>query len=187
MSATSPTPTGRPNARLLQTVGDMARSILVVLAVVAVILLLTHRAAPDPIREVSITDPLIVAKISAGFPILVPQGQQDYRLTSARWETTKPGVWHLGYVTPQTNYVQLEQSATKDLDFIADQLTGTAKSGAQLIRGTQWTVYSGSGKAALVRTIDGVTTAVTGTAPVDELVRVASSLATPPATGIQTQ
>ena len=178
MSTTSPTPTGRPNARMLQTVGDMVRSILVVLAAVAVILFLTHRATPDPVQEVSITNPLILAKISSGFPILVPQGQEGYRLTSARWETSKPGVWHLGYVTPQTNYVQLEQSATKDLDFIADQLTGTAKSGTELIRGVPWTAYTGSGKAALVRTINGVTTAVTGTAPMAELVRVANSLAT---------
>lgn len=162
-----------------QTVGDMVRSILVVLAAVAVILIITHRASPDPVREVTITEPLIVANMRAGFPVLVPQGQEGYRLTSARWENSEPGVWHLGYVTPETTYVQVEQSATKDLRFISDQLAGTAKSGTELIDGEQWTVYSGPGTAALVRTAGGVTTAVTGTAPKAELVGVADSLAAP--------
>ncbi|MDO9485168.1 MAG: DUF4245 domain-containing protein [Actinomycetota bacterium] len=178
MSTTTPTPTGRPNARMLQTVGDMARSIVVVLAVVAALLIFNHRASPDPIREVSITEPLIVANISADFPVLVPQGQRDYRLTSARWENTKPGVWHLGYVTPETTYVQLEQSATSDLSFISDQLTGTSNTGTRFINGDEWTTYAGSENSALVRTSDEVTTAVTGSAPMDELVKVAASLAT---------
>ncbi len=164
---------------MLQTVGDMARSIVVVLAAVAVILIITHRASPDPIRDVNITEPLIVAKMSAGFPVLVPQRQDGYRLTSARWENSKPGVWHLGYVTPETTYVQVEQSASKELNFISDQLNGTSKSGTTLINGTEWTTYSGSGKSALVRTRNGVTTAVSGTAPLAELTGVAGSLATP--------
>lgn len=164
---------------MLQTVGDMVRSIAVVLAAVAVIMFLSHRGQPDPIHEVSITNPLIVAKMSAGFPVLVPEGQEGYRLTSARWEATKPGVWHLGYVTPETKYVQLEQSVSKDLGFISDQLGGTAKSGAELIDGKEWTAYAGNGKAVLVRTSEGVTTAVSGTAPKDELIAVAQSLTTP--------
>ena len=164
---------------MLQTVGDMVRSILVVLAAVAVIMIITNRADPDPIREVAITEPLIVANMSAGFPVLVPQGQEGYRLTSARWENSEPGVWHLGYVTPETAYVQVEQSATKELTFISDQLAGTAKSGSELIDGEQWSVYTGSGSAALVRTAGGVTTAVTGTAPKAELISVAESLAVP--------
>ncbi len=164
---------------MLQTVGDMVRSIALVLAAVAVILIISHRASPDPVRDVSITNPLILANISADYPILVPEGQEGYRLTSARWETTEPGVWHLGYVTPETNYVQLEQSAAKDLGFVSDQLGGTTKTGTELIDGEEWTAYAGSGRSALVRTSDGVTTAVTGTAPMAELIAVADSLATP--------
>ena len=157
----------------------MVRSIAVVLAAVAVILFITHRASPDPVREVSITNPLTLANISADYPILVPQGQAGYRLTSARWETTKPGVWHLGYVTPESEYVQLEQSATKELGFIADQLTGTTKAGTELVDAVPWTSYAGSGKAVLVHTDKGVTTAVSGTAPMPELVRFANSLIIP--------
>ena len=158
----------------------MVRSIAVVLAVVAVILFLSYRAQPEAVREVSITDPLIVAQISADFPVLVPTAHEGYQLTSARYETTKPGVWHLGYVTPENTYVQLEQSATSDLDFIADQLTATTKGGSRLIGTQEWTVYQGPEKVALVRTIGGVTTAVSGTAPLSELVEVAGSLITPP-------
>lgn len=179
MSTTTPTPTGRPNARLLQTVGDMVRSIAVVLAVVGVILFLSHRAQPDPVREVSMTNPLIVAQISAGFPVLVPEATKGYRLTSARFEKGEPGVWHLGYVTPQDAYVQLEQSATSDLGFISDQLTGAARTGSQTIGSAAWVAYEGQDNRALVRTADGVTTAVSGTAPMAELAKVAGSLTAP--------
>jgi len=156
----------------------MVRSLAVVIAAVVVILLLTHRASPDPVREVDITSPLTVATMSASFPVLVPQGQEGYRLTSARWQTSKPPVWHLGYVTPDTKYVQLEQSATTNLKFVQDQLTGTTPLQATQIKGMSWQAYAGTGKNALVRTADGVTTAVTGTVPMPELIEVAGSLAT---------
>ncbi|MFM7597881.1 MAG: DUF4245 family protein, partial [Actinomycetota bacterium] len=45
-------PTGRPNARLFQTVRDMVISLAVVLGVIVVVLLLTLRPQPDPVRVV---------------------------------------------------------------------------------------------------------------------------------------
>ena len=58
------------------------------------------------------------------------------------------------------------------------QLVGTKKVGSVKINGLTWTIYDGQDQDALVRLAKGVTTAVSGTAPLDELKRVATSLAT---------
>lgn len=176
VSTTTPTPTGRPNARLAQTVGDMVRSLAVVFAAVGVVLFLSYRSSPDPVREVDITSPLTVATLSAPYPVLVPTAIDGYRLTSARWQREEPPVWHLGYVTPDTTYVQVEQSATTKLKFLEQELTGTRPEPAVEINGSAWILHAGASQNALVRTIDGVTTAVSGTAPVAELTAVAASL-----------
>ncbi|MTB27670.1 MAG: DUF4245 family protein [Actinobacteria bacterium] len=178
VSPNTPQPTGRPNARLGQTMGDMARSIAVVLAAIGVIMVVIHRANPDPVRVVTINAPLILANMQATFPVEVPQNQSGYRLTSARFSGTPTPVWHLGYVTPDNAYVQLEQSATTNNQFLKSQLVGTKNVGSTEINGLKWTIYDGQDQDALVRIVDGVTTAVSGTAPIDELRRVAKSLAT---------
>ncbi|CAB5037625.1 unannotated protein [freshwater metagenome] len=158
--------------------GDMARSIAVVLAAIGVIMVVIHRANPDPVRVVTINAPLILANMQATFPVEVPQNQSGYRLTSARFSGTPTPVWHLGYVTPDNAYVQLEQSATTNNQFLKSQLVGTKNVGSTEINGLKWTIYDGQDQDALVRIVDGVTTAVSGTAPIDELRRVAKSLAT---------
>ena len=178
VSSTMPEPTGRPNARLAQTVGDMGRSLAVVIAAVAVILLITHRAQPDPVRVVSINAPLMLANMQATFPVEVPQGREGYRLTSARFAGKPIPVWHLGYVTPDTQYVEVEQSATTKLKFLEAQLAKTTPAGSAVINGATWNVYDGNSQHALIRQVNGVTTAVSGTASINELKAVAGSLAT---------
>ena len=178
VSSTMPEPTGRSNARLAQTVGDMGRSLAVVLAAVAVIMFITHRAEPDPVREVSMSAPLMLANAQATFPVEVPQGREGYRLTSARFSGEPIPVWHLGYVTPATQYVEVEQSATMQLKFLTAQLAQTAPAGSVVIDGETWNIYDGKSQHALIRQVNGVTTAVTGTASINELKTVAGSLAT---------
>jgi len=173
-----PEPTGRSNARLGQTVGDVGRSLAVVLAAVAVIMFITHRAEPDPVREVSMSASLMLANAQATFPVEVPQGREGYRLTSARFSGAPTPVWHLGYVTPDAQYVEVEQSATKTLKFLKSQLTSTSPQGSVEINGATWDIYVGESKRALVRQKNGVTTAVSGTASLNELKTVAGSLAT---------
>jgi hypothetical protein len=177
VSSTVPEPTGRSNARLAQTVGDMGRSLAVVLAVVAVIMFITHRAEPDPVREVSMSAPLMLANMQSSFPVEVPQDLDGYRLTSARFSGQPTPVWHLGYVTPETQYVEVEQSATSTLKFLKSQLGNTSPAGTVEINGSTWNIYDGASKRALVRQQNGVTTAVSGTASLNELKTVAGTLA----------
>lgn len=183
---TQPVPTGRSNARLSQTVGDMIRSMVVVLAAVAVILIITLRPQPDPIRVVDYGPALMVARAQAGFPVLAPEGLgPQWRATSARWEPTPASepdpAWHLGVVTPTEEYLQLGQSATTDADYLPEQTDRGEPVGSVQVGGVTWERYEstdrdGVDRRALVRIVGGVTTVVSGSADWAELEQFTASL-----------
>lgn len=159
-------PTGRPNARLGQTVRDMVLSLAVVLAVIGVILLITWRPAPDPVRVVDPTMTLALARAQADYPVLYPADLDvTWRPTSARWEITPASApdpaWHVGFVTPDDAYAQLGQSSTQDPSYVEDQVGAADPSGEW----EGWLRYDSAEQRALVRVQDGVTVVVSGTAP----------------------
>lgn len=182
-------PTGRPNARLRQTVGDMVRSLALVLGAVAVILLITWRPSPDPITVVDPTPVLVQARAEAAYPVVYPAGlDAEWKPTSARWSVTEQSepdsAWHVGFVTPEGAYAQLGQSATDDPDFVEQQVGDAAPAGEW----NGWIRYDAPGQRALVRVSDGVTVVVSGTAAWPELEAMASRLsatALPPADLLQ--
>lgn len=159
-------PTGRSNARLRQTVRDMILSLAVVLAAIAVILLLTWRPTPDPVRVIDPTPPLSLARAQADYPVLYPADlDAAWRPTSARWEITSSSqpdpAWHVGFVTPEEAYAQLGQSATEDPSYVADQV-GLAEPAGEWMG---WLRFDSAEQRALVRVEGGVTVVVSGTAP----------------------
>lgn len=177
---TTPRPTGRPNARMRQTVGDMVRSLAIVLAVVGVLLLVTWRPQPDPVREVDVAPVLAVARSQAAFPVVLPVGMADYRPTSVRWEKTPASgdapAWHVGYVTPQTQYVQVSQAAGVSEAFVAEQTGNAVIAGEVLVDGVPWQQMASDAGMSLVRVDGDVTTIVSGTVPLEELQGVVASL-----------
>lgn len=170
-------PTGRSNARLRQTVRDMILSLAVVLAAIAVILLITWRPTPDPVRVVDPTPALSLARAQADYPVLYPADlDAEWRPTSARWEitpSTQPDpAWHVGFVTPEESYAQLGQSATEDPSYVADQVGGAEPAGEW----EGWLRFDSAEQRALVRVDGGVTVVVSGTAPWPTLQMLAERL-----------
>ncbi|MSX13470.1 MAG: DUF4245 family protein, partial [Actinobacteria bacterium] len=170
---TTPKPTGRPNARMRQTVGDMVRSMGLVLALIAVILLVTLRPQPDAVKVVDPTQVLISARALAPFAVEIPQGLAGYQVTSARWQETSASagdpVLHLGYVTPATEYVQFSQSAADNPKFIDEQTAGGILTDQVTLGGQIWQHYESPERRSLVRTVNGVTTVISGTTAQGEL------------------
>lgn len=159
-------PTGHPNARLRQTVRDMVISLAVVLASIAVIMAVTWRPTPDPVRVIDPTPALAQARAEADYPILYPAGlDAAWRPTSARWEITPASApdaaWHVGFVTPDDAYAQLGQSATEDPSYVAGQIGAAEPAGEW----QGWLRYDSIDQRALVRVDSGVTVVVSGTAP----------------------
>lgn len=180
-------PTGRPNARLRQTVRDMVLSLFVVLAAIGAVMAVTWRPAPDPVRVIDPTPVLALARAQAAYPILYPADLGDgWRPTSARWEITPASMpdpaWHVGFVTPEDQYAQVGQSASSDEAYVGDQV-GRAESQGDW---QGWQRYESPDGRALVRIIGGVTTVVSGTADwttLEFLARQLSPTAVPTAAG----
>jgi hypothetical protein len=179
-------PTGRPNARMRQTVGDMVRSMAVVLAVVAVIVLLAWRPDPDPITVVDPAPVVARAAALADFPVSAATGlPSDWRATSARWEETTESdghpVLHVGYVTPSDAYAQVTQSTARSAAYLQEQTKKGRPAGTQEVAGVTWERFDADDRRSLVLAEGAVLTVVSGSADWTELGLLAAALDPVPA------
>ena len=185
---TMPQPTGRPNARMRQSVGDMVRSLAIVLLAIGAIMLVTWRPQPDAVRVVPIDQQLVLAMMQADFEVLVPVGlADDWRSTSVRWEPTEASgiapVWHVGYVTPSDEYLQFTQIAAQvsptdveSTSFIAEQTLSGSPSATVTVDGKEWQRWESSERSSLVRVTDSDVTVVSGTGEWSEIEQFAGAL-----------
>lgn len=160
--------------RLRQTVRDMLLSMAVVLGAVLLLVAPWNWRTPDPVKEVD-PAPVIAGAVDAyDWPVLAPVDlPSGWRATSARIETAGDGqpVVVLGWVSPATQYVGLQQSPTAMTDFVPSvTLKGVQGDDVTIGRDT-WTRYVNAEdtRRSLVRTADGVTYIVTGTGPWAEI------------------
>ena len=167
-----------------QTVGDMVRSLAVVLGVIGLIMLLTWRPNPDPIREVDPRPQFSLASGQANFTVVLPE-IDGLQATSVRWEPTQYSqeepVWHVGYVTAGDEVLKITQSATTNEKFLENELLGTDSVGEMLILNQNWMVFEGPNSRALVNVTPEATTVVSGTVTLPELEAAVESLTTSPA------
>lgn len=176
-------PTGRKNARLKQTVRDMVISLVLVLGVIAIIMVIAWRPKPEAVKPVEYRPQLSIAQREAGFPILMPDPlPEEWTVTSVRWENTGTSspdpAWHIGMVTADDQYVQIEQSATARPEWLAEQLDGEQQVGQTQISGATWTEYERAQplQRSLVSTANGRTSIVSGTLSFNELASFTAAL-----------
>lgn len=159
----------------------MARSMALVLLVVAIVVLLTVRANPhQKVQQVDYSVQLQQARLAAAYDVLAPVGLGDrWKATSARGDNVEGVVtWHLGLVTPAEHYAAVEQSDGPVPLFLDDFVAGASKFGVVTIGGVRWQRLEGGKpeQRALLLRGRGVTTMVTGSATFSELRTLASSL-----------
>ena len=181
VTSTTPQPTGRKNARLGQTVGDMVRSLAVVLAVVGILVVVTYQSQKSDGRVVDVSTAQAQAQRQASYPLLLPDLGDSYQATSVRWEPTAASgtdpVWHVGYLANGSDYLQVSQSSTVAAGFVPEQTAGGEPAGESSIAGARWQRYEQEKRRSLVKVDGGVTTTVSGTADWATLAGVAASLA----------
>jgi hypothetical protein len=97
-----------------------------------------------------------------------------------RWEiteATRPDpVWHIGYVTPDEQYVEISQSASGSESYVADRTGKGAPLDPVLIDGTTWQRFESETRKSLVRVEPNLTTVVAGTLDWAGLQSVAAGL-----------
>lgn len=176
-----PQPTGRRNAHLRKTAGDMVRSMAVVLAVVFVIVLFAWRPLPEEVKVVDTAPAISAAVEQAEFSLVVPDAlAEGWRPTSARWEPTERSgeapILHIGYVTPTDAYAQFSIGAAASEAYLDEQTAQGAPTGTREVAGQVWQTWEADDRRSLVLTDGEVTTVVSGTGDWSELDTLANSL-----------
>ena len=170
--------------RQRKTVGDLVRSLAVVLGLVAVLVIFNVVQQPDN-SDQALDYPAVLGSNEAQAPyaILGPQPLPDgWRVPSARARPDGAAVtWHLGMVTAREAYVGVEQSDGLAEDFVAQFADGAERVGWVTVEGQEWQRLAGGDPEprALLRVENGVVTMVVGTAPWADLRTVAGSLQPP--------
>ncbi|WP_030346081.1 DUF4245 domain-containing protein [Streptomyces sp. NRRL S-1022] len=164
-----------------KTARDMVLSLVLIGIAAAVVYFLTiphDDHAPD-LKRVDYRVELLTARRAASYPVAAPEGLPSaWKATSVRFQGENSDRWHLGFRTPDGQYVQVEQSTQKRSDFI-DQASqgGSATKRTETIDGRTWTRWTGGRYDALVlQNTPGSTTVVAGTGSFEELTTMAAAL-----------
>jgi hypothetical protein len=172
----------RSRTRLRQTARDMVLSMLVVLGAVLVLWLpFRHDSGGDAVATVDPASVIAGARAAEPWPVLAPIGlPTGWRCTSARISQAADGldIVHLGYLSPTSTYVGLEQSATKVTGFVRESTLKGDEQGTVDVAGSTWTTYENADKThrSLVRRDDPATYVVVGSGPYDQLEQFAGTL-----------
>lgn len=166
-----------------KTARDMVLSLALIgiAALVVYFLAIPHDDHAPDLKRVDYRVELLTARRAASYPVAAPEGlPSTWKATSVRFQSENGDRWHLGFQTPDSQYVQVEQSTQKAVDFIADATQGaSATRQTATIDGRTWTRYTGGRYDALVlKGTPGSTTVVAGTASFAELTKVAAALQT---------
>jgi Protein of unknown function (DUF4245) len=153
-----------------ETVGDMVRSLGLVVGVVLVLAVVVAVALPDgePVPEFDYAEAVEGARQQVAYELVAPDELPDgWRVTSARVRPTPDGtVWSLGLVTRSGDFVGLEQTDADPRRVEREQLQDYEPDGTTAVDGAEWERWverARSPDRALRRDLDGTTVVVVGT------------------------
>jgi hypothetical protein len=164
-----------------EVVGDMLRSLAVVIVVIIPLWLLIPHHTHQHVTVIDYSTELSQARRVAAHPLVAPGGlPATWRPTSVSSSggSGMPTVFHLGYVTPAGDYAALEESDGPVGAYLLTLEGKTPQSLDSVRVGTSsWQQLRGTdGRLALVSTATPMTVVVKGTAKLPELETLAASL-----------
>ncbi|OKK06255.1 hypothetical protein AMK26_09400 [Streptomyces sp. CB03234] len=162
-----------------QTVRGMFQSMAVICAAAGVIyLFVPHDDKADPIKPVDYRVELVTAQRAAPYPVMAPEGlAKGWTPTSVEYDRQDDDAWHLGFLTPDRQYVAVEQSTAVPEKYVPKVTHQASDTGRTLqLAGKTWQRWEGPKYDALVLHEKGVTTVVTGTATQEQLARMVTAL-----------
>ncbi|MDN0195504.1 DUF4245 domain-containing protein [Streptomyces sp. S.PNR 29] len=163
-----------------KTARDMILSLGVIMLAAGVMwLFIPHDDRAPDLKRVDYRVELLTARRAASYPVAAPEGLPSaWKATSVRFQGEESDAWHLGYHSPDGEYVAVEQSTQKPSTFIEEASQGARRTEVtEEIDGRTWRRYEGGRYDALVlQGTKGSTTVVTGTASFAQLTKMAAAL-----------
>ncbi|HEY0249433.1 MAG TPA: DUF4245 domain-containing protein [Gryllotalpicola sp.] len=175
--------------RQRQTVSNLVYSLLATLGIVLVIVLLVPRNAPSDVgKPVDWKSVAAQGQGAEADPLLAPELPKGWSANAAELRTGSSDgvqVWHIGFISPSSQYVGLDQGFAANDSWIAAQLEDLRATGTTTIDGVPWVVYDNrNGESSskdisygLVATHGSSTVVLSGTAKPAEFDAVAKALA----------
>lgn len=166
------------------SVANMVRSLLVVGALVAALIVIVPRVNTVSQPPVNVAAAAVEIAKESGWSIAQPVGlPEGWKATSVRFVRSTDGLqtWHAGYQSASGNYVALEQTRDATQAWIEAQTNRARRTGELEAAGTTWTTFERSPKiqrslVSTTETPDGLTTLITGTGTFEELAAFAETL-----------
>ena len=169
------------------SLANMLRSLLVIAAIMAVIVLMFPQVQPTP-PDVDVVETAQQIEDSTGWTLLVPQDlPEGWTPTRAQYRRSTDGLmtWHAGFETPAGEYAALQQTLDATDDWVTTQVNRSPRAGELEVAGRTWERYDRTGKVQRSLVDRGgpqeMTTVITGTASWEELEEFAESLGPVPA------
>lgn len=166
-----------PSRYALGSVPNMVRSLLVIVALMAALILAVPRVSSVSQPPVDVAGSARSIADQTRWPIDaavdLPEG---WKATSVRYVRSTDGLmtWHVGYLTPGGRYVAVEQTKDATDGWVRAQTNRAPSEGTVAIVDTVWTKYVRDIKVqnslvALGKTSDELSTIVTGTGTFEEM------------------
>ncbi|MBG6239309.1 hypothetical protein IWX78_002288 [Mycetocola sp. CAN_C7] len=173
------------NYRNRKTVNNLVYSLLVCVALVAIIALAVPRSDTSLLEEVDYRAVAAEAQAASDFPLADPELPGSW--SSNRAETDVSGgvsSWNIGLISPTDQYLGITQGFDANETWLSQQLRQSAASATVVVDGIEWTVYDnrernnvGNVEYALTTQAGASTFVLFGTASDDEFLTVAAALA----------
>lgn len=172
--ATAPAPRSR---YAMGSLPNMARSLVVIVALMAAVIFMVPRVNSLSGPPVDIAKTAREVAVESGWPVSTAQGlPKGWQATSARYVRTGEGAmtWLAGYQAPSGNYVSVEQTMDASSTWVETEVNRAVDKGTIEVDGRTWTKYERPSKIqnSLVHRPEAsgeLTTLVTGTGTFEEL------------------
>lgn len=156
---------------------DLVRSLVVVLAVVAVIIMVSPSPTGDALRVADFEAAAQTARLSATYGIVLPGPlPTGWHVVTARTERDGATVvWRVGLRGPDGAFITIEQS-TDGQGPLARGVADDRRAADVVIDGASWRRFTDGASTALVRTLPDSQVLVSGEVPSGTLALVAGGL-----------
>ena len=171
--------------RASQTLVNLVVATVASLAIVLFHVVVVVRPDPGPPTPVDFSTTAAEAQAQATAPLVVPVLPPGWYANSARFDAANDlPVWYVGFVTPSTQFIALNQGIGADRDWQDTLLDSASATGSVTIDAVTWTVFdrrdqrdTGNFAYSMATTTGTSTIVLHGTAPVGEFELLAASIA----------
>ena len=180
----APAPLERAPSRANPSLGDILRSMVLLLALVGLVAAYQRFYTDDDVEfraPVNVESALTQAREAAPYEVVGPGAlPSGWEATSVRYTPGQDARWHVGYLTPSQEYAGLEQTDGSEAELLEEVAPGAEPIGATDVSGETWRMLLDDerGDTTLVRSTSDSVIAVTGSATQEELEQLAGSLRT---------